>query len=203
MKTIAIDAGHYKYEPGRRIPKNLYGGETREWELNRRVAEELEKLISNGSVFDFVRIDDRTGETLIGPSARASRANYNDCDYYISIHHNAGIGGGSGGGCVVLYYPTGTRAQDAEELYECIVGKTGLVGNRYDKIVARRDLTVLKNTKMPALLVECGFMDSATDVPVILDVRFAEKCAIGIYQFLMDYFQIDGKTYCPTCGREI
>ncbi len=42
------------------------------------------------------------------------------------------------------------------------------------------NLHMHRETKMPAVLVECGFMDSKTDVPIILTNDFAKKCALGI-----------------------
>ena len=33
---------------------------------------------------------------------------------------------------------------------------------------------------MPAILIECGFMDSATDIKYILDPKWSKKIALGI-----------------------
>ena len=38
---------------------------------------------------------------------------------------------------------------------------------------------------MPAIILECGFMDSATDVPIILTEEFAEGCATAIVEVLV------------------
>lgn len=42
------------------------------------------------------------------------------------------------------------------------------------------EIYVLRKTSMPAVLIECGFMDSATDTPIILTDDFARKAALGI-----------------------
>ena len=45
---------------------------------------------------------------------------------------------------------------------------------------------------MPAFLLENGFMDSSTDVPIILTVDHANKTAQGILNFLVKEFKLQG-----------
>lgn len=52
---------------------------------------------------------------------------------------------------------------------------------------------VVKNTTMPAFLVENGFMDSPTDVPVILSAQHAEKTAQGLLIFLVEQLSLKKK----------
>lgn len=190
---IAIDAGHYKYTEGRRCLKELDPKETREWELNRRVAEALEELLE-GCDCQTIRVDDRTGETLASLSDRVRAANAWPADVYISIHHNAGIKGGSGGGCVV-YTARGAQAKSKalqKAAYSAVVGLTGLKGNRANPM-PESDLYVLTRTTMPAILIECGFMDSSADVPVILGDTFAALAAEGLLRGLEEVFGLERK----------
>jgi hypothetical protein len=66
-----------------------------------------------------------------------------------------------------------------DELYEELIEHTGLKGNRANP-KATSDLYVLRNTKAPAVLLEMGFMDSKSDVPVILSEEYADECARAI-----------------------
>ena len=43
---IALTAGHYKYTAGKRCMKSLDPNETREWVLNDRIADKVEKLLT-------------------------------------------------------------------------------------------------------------------------------------------------------------
>jgi hypothetical protein len=52
--------------------------------------------------------------------------------------------------------------------------------------VGKKGFYVIKNTKMPAFLIENGFMDSRTDTPVILTKEHAEKTVQGILAFLVE-----------------
>ena len=57
---ICIDAGHCLSTPGKRCLKSIDPGETREWTLNRRVADKLEAILA-GYDFRTMRVDDVTG----------------------------------------------------------------------------------------------------------------------------------------------
>lgn len=190
MLKIAIDAGHYKGTPGRLCLAALDPNETREWELNRRVADKLEELLERYDC-QALRVDDKTGDKLIDLGDRVAAANGWPADVYLSIHHNAGIKGGSGGGCVVYTAPNCQVKSKALQraAYGAVVSRTGLVGNRATPMM-ERGLYVLRRTKMPAILIECGFMDSKTDVPVILGPYFAEQVADGLLAAMVEVFNL-------------
>lgn len=178
---VAIDAGHGLYTAGKRCLASIDPQETREWVLNSRVAEYVEQLL-NLAGMDTVRTDDPSGQTDVPLSTRCQTANAAGCDYFVSIHHNAGINGGTGGGPVVFVY-SGTHSAESDVLqaavYNGIVNSCGKFGNRATPLAAS-NLYVLRNTSMPAVLVECGFMDSTQDTPLILTDDFARQCAEGI-----------------------
>ena len=209
-KIIVIDAGHGYNTAGKRCLKSIDPNQTREWFLNDRIADRLQELLA-GYDCTVLRADDTTGARDIPLSTRVATANKAKADMYISIHHNAGINGGSGGGTVVYYYSSSpSRAQQAQRLYDAVVSKTGLRGNRSAN-VQKNALYVLKHTTGPALLLENGFMDSAADTPVILTQDHAEKTAQGLLNFLVDQLAIKPKTaqdkptpqpaaYYPACA---
>jgi len=126
-------------------------------------------------------LDDITGKTDVPLKTRTNTANSWGADFCVSIHHNAGINGGSGGGVVsIVYLKVGATTKKLQsEIYNNVIAQTGLKGNRAEPLTSM-DLHICRETKMPAVLVECGFMDSKTDVPIILTDDFARKCALGI-----------------------
>lgn len=182
MAKIAIDAGHGLSTAGKRVTLKGYP-DTREWTLNSRIAEKLTKLLQDFKC-EVLRVDDPTGKKDIELSARCKTANDWGADVYISIHHNAGVGGKSGGGTVVFYYSTkAERKTQAQYLYDCLIDATGLKGNRAQTVI-NKGFYVIKNTKMPSFLIENGFMDSTTDVPIILTEAHADKTAQALLSFL-------------------
>ena len=191
-KIIALDAGHGMNTAGKRCMKSIDANETREWYLNDRISDRVEELLSNYDC-KVVRVGDTTGKNDISLAKRVDTAKNINADVYVSVHHNAGIYGGSGGGTVVYYYSSkAERATQAKALYNAIVSRTGLVGNRSEKVI-KKGFYVIKNTSMPAFLIENGFMDSKTDVPIILTEEHAEKTAQGILAFLVEQFALKKK----------
>lgn len=174
MFKLALDAGHYLKTPGRRILKKFDKAQTREWVLNDRVARYIEQYAKDYGNVEILRVDDATGKTLVGLQKRCDRANAWKADFYLSIHHNAGVLGGKGGGIVAYGYKKPFTFRDA--IYSACVEATGLKGNRAKPLVSK-GFHVLKYTKMMAVLMEYGFMDSKTDAPVILTEEYAQKVA--------------------------
>ena len=186
MFKIALTAGHYKYTSGKRCLKKLDKNETREWVLNDRIADKVEKLLKSYEGYSLIRTDDTTGEKAIELKERISAANKFGADIYISIHHNAGIAGGKGGGIVAYTYTKVSQVTKEwqRELYEALIATTGLKGNRAQPL-ATANLAECRDTAMPAVLLELGFMDSTTDVPVILSEKYATACAEAIVSVLV------------------
>lgn len=186
MFKIALDAGHGLYTPGKRCLKSLDPSETREWVLNNRICARVEELLHAYEGYELLRVDDPTGKSDVALSARTNKANAWGADFYLSVHHNAGVNGGSGGGSVTIAYTTASaKSLEYQKIvHECFVAQVGSFGNRADSL-PKQNLHVLRETNMPAVLIECGFMDSSVDVPLILSEAFAEKAAQGLTDALV------------------
>lgn len=191
---IALDAGHYNDTPGKRCMKSIDQKETRERFLNARMAEHVEELLKAYDC-EVIRCDDRTGKTDPSLGERAARANRAGAGAFISIHHNAGINGGKGGGICV--YAAGNASKTSlalqKAVYDETVKQTGLKGNRATPLPIS-NFTVIYKANMPAILGEFGFMDSTTDVPIILTDDFSRKCAQGIVDALVKTFNLKKKS---------
>jgi len=202
MLRVVIDAGHGANTSGRRCLKKLDSNQTKEWTLNDRIADKLERLLVSYNC-EVLRTDDTTGAKDVALAARVKAANDWNADVFISIHHDAGIHGGAGGGTTVFYYSSDEeRKEQAKALYNAVIAQTGLKGNRSTP-VKNKNFYVIKNTSMPAFLIENGFMDSSTDVPVIISDAHAEKTAKGLLNFLIGEFGLTKKEstwYKVQCG---
>jgi N-acetylmuramoyl-L-alanine amidase len=200
MFKIALTAGHYKYTSGKRCDKAFDPKETREWTLNDRIADKVEKLLAaNYTGYQLIRTDDTTGEKKIDIAPRVNAAKNFKADFYLSIHHNAGIHGGKGGG-IVAYVRAKPSAEDLawqKALYNELIAATGLKGNRSNPL-PKSNLYECYAPTMPAVLLELGFMDSATDVPIILTDSYATKCAEAIVKVLAERGKLEKKSTAAT-----
>lgn len=200
-KILALSAGHYKYTAGKRCLKSIDPNETREWVLNDRIADKLENLLAKYEGVKVLRVDDTTGETATSLQDRAIKSDNAKADFYLAIHHNAGVNGGTGGGVVVYHYPKGVNEEQAKSIYDHVVGLNGLRGNRSKPIQSTTSLYEVTGPKADAILLENGFMDSLTDTPIILTEEYANKTAQGLADFFVEYWNLNGKSEDNTIYR--
>lgn len=175
MFKIAYGAGHND-KTSNGISEYLHKPFMNEWRLNDRVARYFAEAASQYDV-ELLRVDDPKGLEKTDLKKRCDLANDWKADFFLSIHHNAGINGGKGGGLVAFSNPGSKKgAEYRDAIYEECISMGGLKGDRWDGTLETA-FYVLKNTDMPAVLMEYGFMDSTTDVPVILQEDYAKSMA--------------------------
>lgn len=175
---LALCAGHGRNTPGKRIPAALDRNQTREWVLNDRVCRYVEERAKQYEGFRVMRVDDPTGSTDVALAVRCARANEAGADFYLSNHFNANKGEPWDGGGIVAFCSNGSKVSPAwrDAIYDACIAAGGIEGNRSaPKTTA--NYYVLRNTTMPAVLMELGFMDSRVDAPIILKDSYAK--AIG------------------------
>ena len=183
---LSLNAGHGLNTAGKRCMKSIDPKETREWTLNSRICNYIEQKLKKYDGYELIRLDDTTGATDVALTKRTDKANAFGADFYLSIHHNAGVKGGSGGG-VVAYTFTAVDSVTKEwqkELYDAIIKHTGLKGNR-SRPLSTSNLHECRESKMPSVLLECGFMDSTTDTPIILTDDYANKVATACVEVIV------------------
>lgn len=169
-EKIIIDAGHGGANPGA-----VYEGR-RESDDVLRLALAVGDILKNDG-FDVVYT--RTDDVTQSVGEKAAIANESGADLFISIHRNAAPRDNLYNGAQTLIYgPGGLR----EEVAENIVNELENAGFQNLGVDIRPDLVVLNRTRMPAVLVEAGFIDSDKDNQ-IFDSNFqeiAEAIAAGI-----------------------
>ena len=212
MFKIALNAGHGLHTAGKRCLKALDPNETREWKLNARICEKIEAKLKAYTGYELIRLDDTTGITDVALKTRTNKANEWGADFYLALHHNAvdpkaytnvnGIKCLNGGGIVAIVYTKASKKSGEwqKALYDSLIKHTGLKGNRSTPL-AKMDLHEVRESNMPAVLLELGFMDSAQDVPVILTEEYADKCATAIVEVLAEKGGLKKVTATPTTGK--
>ena len=149
--SIMLDAGHGGQDPGA-----VYKGR-QEKDDNLKLALAVGKILeSNGINVLYTR----TTDVYQTPFEKARFANETGADFFISFHRNSSPESGQYNGVEVLVYDKkGIKYQMAEN----IVGALGELGFKELGVKERPGLVVLRRTKMPALLIETGFINSDKD----------------------------------------
>ena len=149
--TIVIDAGHGGSDPGA-----VYEGR-REKDDNLSLAIAVGELLSRQGVSVIYT---RTTDVYQTPFEKAQMANQADADFFISFHRNSSEEPNQ-------YTGVETRVYDnpgiKQTMAENINGALSELGFRNLGVKARPGLVVLRRTKMPALLIETGFLNNEQD----------------------------------------
>ncbi|MBY7007377.1 LysM peptidoglycan-binding domain-containing protein [Clostridium botulinum] len=170
INTLAIDIGHNVNFDGGAV------GIRKEDELNKLVGDALINKFKSTNInvinctpYNAVSLHDSLNQRTVA-------ANKGKADFFISIHHNSGGGRGSETLCII--------GGIAEKVGNFVLNELSNIGF-YDRGVKdRRDLFVINQTTMPALLIECAFCDSAND----MNGYNAESVANAIFKGICNVF---------------
>lgn len=181
-KVIVIDPGHGGSNPGA-IANNV-----READNNLAVSLKLrDQLAQAGAKVIMTRVTDRTVATegsSLGSElqARVDIAEANHADIFISIHSNSNPDTSIAG--TMTFYPNAKTPALANAIQRELIKKTGAV----DKGVAPETFYVLRNTSMPGVLVEMGFVTNRQEADQLKSDAYRERIAQGIYNGVVNYF---------------
>lgn len=169
---IALDAGHGGSDPGA-----VYKG-------RQEKDDTLDLTLAVGDILKKNGIDvyyTRTTDEYETPFKKATDANNSDADLFVSIHRNSSENPNQYSGVETLVYSdTGLKAEVARNINNQLED----AGFKNLGVDERKNLVVLKRTKMPAVLVEAGFINNDKD-NYLFDEEFdsiAQAIADGILE---------------------
>ena len=149
--SIMLDAGH-----GGRDPGAVYNGRQEKDDVLKLVLAIGEILQNSGIDVEYTR----TTDIYETPFQKATEANEAGVDFFISIHRNSSpLANQYMGVESLIYNLSGIKYEMAEN----INAQLETVGFKDLGVKARPNLVVLRRTKMPAILVEVGFINSDSD----------------------------------------
>lgn len=191
---ICCDYGHGKSTVGKRSTDNSL----LEYEFNRDVGRRLKAILERHNIEVIETVTDDTDVSL---SQRGKIANNNKVDYFVSIHANAeelkGKEWGTANGFETHIIAKGGKAEKlANAIQKIAPSYLGLK----DRGVRVSNFQVLRDTNMPAVLIEHGFYTNKEECEKLKNDTFRQKCAEvdaqGILSFLgINYIPSEEKTY--------
>ena len=184
MVKIAWCAGHGLNTAGKQTPD----GE-KEWKFNDIVGLSFQNEINKYQNVELKRMDDPTGKTDVSLKTRTEGANKWGADYYISFHHNANTSKWGTWTGVETFTYTNPQAKSialAKAIHPSLVKGYGLK----DRGIKQGNLHIVRETKMPAILVEGGFMDSTIDIKVLRDSNKLKNVGVLIAQALAKHLSL-------------
>ncbi|MBN2980098.1 N-acetylmuramoyl-L-alanine amidase [Cohnella algarum] len=183
-KTIVIDAGHGGRDPG------AVGNGLQEKDITLRIAQLAAGKLER---YDGARVLlTRSMDTFLELSERTSFANRAKADALVSVHVNAG--GGAGGFESFVY--TGASAASAafqNVLHREIWQRINRLGVERDRGQKRANLHMCRESNMPAVLIECLFIDVAADAAKLRREDVLDAFADGIVAGMAAYLGLQLK----------
>lgn len=180
-KVIVLDPGHGGKDPG------AVAGKIYEKDLNLQVAMILKELLADSGMKVYMtRSDDRFIELY----DRAAYANRLKADLFVSIHHNASTDT-KAQGIMTLYYPTTKEKSMTGKKFAAIVQKNlvEVIKAKDLGIISRPNLVVTRETSMPAVIAELGFMSNKEELNRLVTKEFQKKAAESLFQSIKEALQ--------------
>jgi hypothetical protein len=182
---ICLDPGHGGYDPG------ASGNNLRECDITLDIVLKLKPLLEyNGINVVLTRDGDyapgHLENNLNGElQARCDIANNANVDLFLSVHINSAVS--TANGEEVLIIDTGGNAEKfANILLPQLIKATGF----YNRQVNVQNVMVLRNTNMPAVLSENGFISNVEDAKNLSNPNFRQNIAVAHAKSVCTHFRI-------------
>lgn len=192
-KRIVLDAGHGEPDGGA-----VGSSGVMEKELNLKITKFLQAYLEQGGMeVVLTRADDSgiydAGSHNIKQKKRTDihnrekLMNHSDADLFVSIHMNK-FTDARYSGPQVFY--SANHAQSkllAEEVQKAMI--SGLAPESAREVKkAGKEIYLLKQAKLPAILIECGFLSNSREEKLLLDEDYQKQVAWSIYCGIVQYF---------------
>src|SRR5207302_1416123 len=161
--TVVIDAGHGGFDrggiPRQRVPESM---------MNLDVALRLQTVLQ---AYGYRVVMTRDRDVFIPLGTRVAIANsYRDA-IFVCIHFNATPRSSANG--IETYFYSSQSLPLASAIHYYVAGGAPTP----NRGVRRRGFYVLRNTRIPSVLVECGFLTNATEAQYAQSAAYQQKLA--------------------------
>ena len=175
--SVVIDPGHGGPDPGA-----IGIGGIKETDVVLEVSKTVKNLLSEKGV--KVRLT-RKNEVDLDLPPRVSFANNTDADIFVSIHANASRGKRRDINGLETFYYRGWRGRLlAKKIQKQILRVSP---GSPDRGVKQGRFYVIKNTRMPAVLVEIGFLTGRLDARRLEKTTHRKRLAYAITKGILEY----------------
>lgn len=191
MVKIFIDPGHGGRDGG------ASANGLKEKDLTLTIAKKIRSRLGNYE--DVSTKMSRTTDKYLDLTERTNMANAWNANFFLSVHINAGGGVGYEDYIHSSLSSTSTAAKIQNEINKAVVAETGW-RNRGKK---KANFAVLRQSRMPAILTENGFIDTKSDADKLKSDAFLNKIADGHVKGIARYFKLKKKNGGGSGGAQI
>ena len=185
-KVIALDAGHGGFDPG------MVSGGVAEKDINLSIAKKVQAYLEiGGATVLITRLDDTSlaGSKSGDMNQRKLLANTGRADIFVSIHQNSYSSPNVRGAQVFYFNESDSSKKLAASIQKEIVDFAD-PNNKFQP-KPNKNYYVLRQTEMPAVIVECGFLTSPSERKKLTMDEYQEKIAWAVYSGIVNYFGME------------
>jgi N-acetylmuramoyl-L-alanine amidase len=174
--VVVIDPGHGGHDrggiPGQHLAEKVFTLDT---------AKRLARVLRNHTAIKVVLT--RSDDTFVSLKERTNIANQyaGHNGLFVSIHFNAGLREGAYG--IETYY----NNQRGYRLATLVHPRVIQAMDSIDRGIRHRGYRVLRKNRLPAILVECGFLTNRAEAARITDAHTRERLARAIADGILRY----------------
>lgn len=171
---IRVDPGHGGKDPGAVGPNGL-----KEKDITLSVANKLYNNLKPNHDVTMTRY----GDYYISLRDRCKLANDGKDELFISIHCNSAKVD-TANGIETFHHPT---SREGIKLARCIQDELIYATGLRNRGVKYANFQVLRDTKMPAVLIELGFINNPKEERMLGDKKYQLQCAVAIAEGIARY----------------
>ena len=182
---ITLDAGHGGEDFG--AHSNI-GPIYHEKNLNLAITKMLKQFLDRQG---FTTVMTRMSDDFISLDKRAEYANNQNSDLFISLHFNSAPSK-EADGIEVFYYRTSQNKERSDQsslLAKLVLDKIIETTQAKSRGIKHGNFAVIRETNMPAILVESGFLTNDDEMQKIKDPAYLKKIAWGVSLGIQEYLK--------------
>ncbi len=192
--VVVLDPGHGGKDPGASY-KSSNGTLWNEKDINLSVLTLAASIFNNTDIKAYMT---RINDTYIELADRAAYPDLTDADLFISFHCNVLVNAskqpvtsavGTGTYYSTLNKNTSTGGITSRMLASKLVSSVSSALSTTNRGITTADYVVVRDTKVPAVLIEAGFMTNSTELDKLTSSTYQSKIAQNIYDTVAALFE--------------
>lgn len=189
VHTVVLDPGHGGYDPGATTKQGVY-----EKEINLQIAEKVvAQLKPTGVRVLLTRDEDEDYASGVKGKGtkkqtdlnyRIALAGKSHADIFVSLHVNAAAGNAKSGAETFYHY----KSEEGKKLAGAIQRELVKIAGMNKRIAKPGDFYIIKNTSMPAVIVELGYLTNTAELKKLRQPWYQEQLATAVAKGIAKYF---------------
>lgn len=191
-RIVVLDAGHGGEDPGKVGNGNIY-----EKDINLAITGYVKNYLEMN---DYQVVLTRQGDESLGTTAKGFDKNADmrerlsaieeaGADIGVSIHQNSFTEPGVEGAQVFFYQSSSEGKELAESIQKSLWQR--LAGRKKREIKSDNSYYILKNSTIPMVIVECGFLSNPEELQLLQQEEYQKQVAWAIYMGIENFLHAD------------